>query len=154
MRRIDEILDSGWLTNDGPFVKEFESRLCQLLGVEHCIAVCNGTAALEIAIRALELSGEVITPAYTFVATAHALQWLKIKPVFVDVDPKTHTLAPELIEARITEKTMAILGVHLWGTPCDVEALPKSPPDTNCPYLRRGPCAQLLVQREEDRQLR
>jgi len=92
-------------------------------GVRNCIAMCNGTVGLEIAIRAAGLSGEVIVPSLTFVATAHALEWQQITPVFCDVDPKTYTLDPRQVEARITPKTTGIIGVHLWGRPCDVEAL-------------------------------
>ena len=120
MERINEILDRRWLTNDGPFVQEFEQRVAEQLGVRHCIAICNGTVALEIAIRALELTGEVILPSYTFIATAHALQWQQITPVFCDIDPQTHTIDPNRIEELITPKTSAIIGVHTWGRSCDI----------------------------------
>ncbi len=93
--------------------------------MRHCVAMCNATIALEIAIRALELSGEVIVPSFTFVATAHALQWQQITPVFCDIDPRTHNIDPEKIEALITPRTTGILAVHLWGRPCPVEALQK-----------------------------
>jgi dTDP-4-amino-4,6-dideoxygalactose transaminase len=121
--RINDMLDRKWLSNNGIFVQEFEQRLSDLLGVKHCIAMCNGTLALEIAIRALELKGEVIVPSFTFIATAHALQWQEITPVFCDVDPKTHCLNPWRIEAMITPRTTGIMGVHLWGNPCAVKAL-------------------------------
>jgi dTDP-4-amino-4,6-dideoxygalactose transaminase len=85
--------------------------------------MCNATIALEIAIRALELRGEVIVPAYTFIATAHALQWQKITPVFADMDPATHNIAPETIERLITPRTTGIIGVHVWGRPCDTETI-------------------------------
>ena len=85
--------------------------------------MCNATVALEIAIRALDLSGEVIVPSMTFVATAHSLQWQQITPVFCDIDPRTHTLDPNRVEELITPRTSGIVGVHLWGRPCDVEAL-------------------------------
>ena len=91
-QRINTILDQRWLTNDGPFVQEFEQKIVQMVGVRHCIAVCNATIALEIAIRALEMHGEVIVPSFTFIATAHALQWQEITPVFCDIDPKTHNI--------------------------------------------------------------
>lgn len=123
MARITEVLDRRWLTNDGPCVREFEARIAQLVGVKHCIAVCNGTTALGIALHALELQGEVLLPALTFIATAHAVQWHGLTPVFCDVDPVTYTLDPTDVEARLTPKTAAILGVHLWGRPCRVEAL-------------------------------
>jgi dTDP-4-amino-4,6-dideoxygalactose transaminase len=104
-------------------VREFESRVAAYLGVKHCVAMCNGTIALEIAIRALDLRGEVIVPSFTFVATAHALQWQEITPVFADVDPDTYTLDPISVERMITPRTTAILGVHVWGHPCAVEQL-------------------------------
>lgn len=121
--RINEVLDRGWLTNNGPNVQEFEKRVADLLEVEHCVAVCNATVGLEIATKAAGLSGEVIVPSWTFIATAHVLQWQGITPVFCDVDPATHNLDPRRVEEAITPRTTAILGVHLWGRPCDVEAL-------------------------------
>ena len=123
LERFNDILDRRWLTNSGPFVKEFEERIAERLGVRHCIAICNGTVALEIAIRALDLTGEVIVPSYTFIATAHALQWQQITPVFCDIDPATHTIDPKRIEELITPNTSAIIGVHTWGTPCDIHPI-------------------------------
>lgn len=123
IERINDMLDRRWLSNNGPFVQELEQRIAEFLGVKHCIAMCNGTVALEIAIRALDLKGEVILPSFTFVATAHALQWQEITPVFCDIDPNTHTLNPWRVEAMITPRTTGIIGVHLWGKPCHVEAL-------------------------------
>lgn len=123
LQRIGEIVDRRWLSNNGPMVQEFEQRVAQLLGVKHCVAMCNGTVALEIATRALELHGEVIVPSYTFIATAHALQWQEITPVFADIDPATHNLDPVAVERMITPRTTGIVGVHLWGRPSPVEAL-------------------------------
>lgn len=123
LARINDLLDRRWLTNGGPFEEELEERLATMLGVKHCIAICNGTVALEIAIRAAGLTGEVIVPAFTFVATPHALQWQEITPVFCDIDPHTHNLDPERVEAMITPRTSGIIGVHLWGRACAVEAL-------------------------------
>ncbi len=123
MARVEAVLDRRWLTNDGPFVREFEEHICRFVGVKHCIAMCNATIALEITIRALQMTGEVIVPSFTFVATAHALQWQEITPVFCDVDPRTHNLDPECVERLITPRTSGIIGVHLWGYPCDVERL-------------------------------
>jgi dTDP-4-amino-4,6-dideoxygalactose transaminase len=123
--RINKILDNHWLTNDGPNVREFESRIAELSGTKHCVAMCNATVALEIVIRALGLSGEVIVPSFTFIATAHALQWQEITPVFCDIDAQTHNLDPERVEQAITSRTTGIIGVHLWGRACDVEALTK-----------------------------
>src|ERR1035441_9571296 len=123
IERINDMLDRNWLTNNGPFVQEFEKRVAEFVGVKHCIAMCNATVALEIATRALGLKGEVIVPAFTFIATAHSLQWQEITPVFCDIDPRTHNLDPARVEELITPKTTGIIGVHLWGRPCDVEAL-------------------------------
>jgi dTDP-4-amino-4,6-dideoxygalactose transaminase len=123
LARIEAALESGWLTNAGPLVAEFERRVACETGVKHCIATCNGTAALELAVRALQLTGEVIVPAYTFIATAHALAWLGLRPVFCDVDRATHTLDPDCVARAIGPKTSAILGVHLWGRACDVASL-------------------------------
>ena len=89
--RINDMLDRNWLTNDGPYVQEFEKRIAEFTGMRHCVAMCNATIALEIAIRALDLTGEVIVPSFTFIATAHALQWQEITPVFCDIDPKPTT---------------------------------------------------------------
>ena len=121
--RVRRILDAGWLTNDGPCVREFEQRIADLAGVRHCVAMSSGTAALEIASRALGLVDEVILPAFTFVATAHALMWQGIRPVFCDIDPGSHQIDPGALEALINHRTSGILGVHLWGQPCDVDAL-------------------------------
>jgi dTDP-4-amino-4,6-dideoxygalactose transaminase len=123
MRHVEDIFERRWLSNDGPLVQEFEQKVAEHIGVKHCIAMCNGTIALEIAIRALGLEGEVIVPAYTFVATAHALQWQGITPVFADIDPATHTLDPEAVRRMITPRTTGIIGVHLWGRACAVEEL-------------------------------
>lgn len=123
LERINDMLDRNWLTNDGPYVQEFEARIAQFVGVRQCVAMCNGTVSLEIAIRALGLTGEVIVPSFTFVATAHALQWQEITPVFCDIDPRTHLLDPTQVERMITPRTTAIVGVHTWGRPCDVDAL-------------------------------
>jgi dTDP-4-amino-4,6-dideoxygalactose transaminase len=121
--RIAGALDRHWLTNGGPLVAEFEHRVAQQLGVRHCVAVANGTIALELAIRALGLTGEVILPSYTFIATAHALSWQQVSPVFGDVDRVTHTIDAYEIDRLITPRTTAILGVHLWGRGCNVEEL-------------------------------
>ncbi len=122
---FDRIIENRWFTNNGPFVQEFERRIAERLGVAHCIAVCNGTIAMEIAVRATGLEGEVIVPAMTFVATAHSLQWQEITPIFCDVDPATHNLDPDMIERMITPRTTGIIGVHLWGRPCRPDELEK-----------------------------
>ncbi|MBV9268734.1 MAG: aminotransferase class I/II-fold pyridoxal phosphate-dependent enzyme, partial [Acidobacteriaceae bacterium] len=123
LARINDMLDRRWLSNNGPFVNEFEEKLKSYLGVRHCIPMCNGTVALEIAIRALGLKGEVIVPSFTFIATAHALQWQEITPVFCDLDPRTHTIDPAQVQRLITPRTTGIIGVHVWGKVCDVESL-------------------------------
>ena len=121
--RINGMLDRRWFSNNGPLVQEFENKIADFIGVKHAVAMCNATVALEIASRALKLHGEVIVPSYTFVATAHALQWQEITPVFCDMDPATHNIDPAKIEQLITPKTTGILGVHVWGRGCDTEII-------------------------------
>jgi dTDP-4-amino-4,6-dideoxygalactose transaminase len=104
-------------------VQEFEARIAEHLGVSHCIAVSNATIGLQLAISALDLTGEVIVPSFTFPATAHALAWQGVRPVFCDIDPTTHNLDPQEVERLIGPKTTGILGVHLWGNPCDTARL-------------------------------
>jgi len=123
LERINEMFDQRRLSNNGPFVRELEEKLAAFLGVKHCIAMCNATIALEITARALGLQGEVIVPSFTFVASAHALQWQEITPIFCDVDPVTHNIDPSRIESLLTPRTSGILGVHVWGRACDVDAL-------------------------------
>ena len=123
LRRIDAMLEGRRLSNRGPYVRLFEDQIAKRVGVRHCIAMSNGTVALEIGARALGLEGEVIVPSFTFVATAHALRWQGITPVFCDIDPATHLIDPKRIEALITPRTTGILAVHLWGRPAPVDAL-------------------------------
>lgn len=123
LERVRGVLERRWLTNDGPLVRELEERVAERLGVAHCVAVCNATVGLELLVRGLDLTGEVIVPSFTFVATAHALQWLGLKPVFCDVLPATHNLDPHAAERLVSPATSAILGVHLWGRPCAIEPL-------------------------------
>jgi dTDP-4-amino-4,6-dideoxygalactose transaminase len=123
LERVNQILDNQWLTNNGPMVREFEKRLAKHLGVKHCVVMCNGTIALEIAIRALGLKGEVIVPSWSFVATAHALSWQDITPVFADIDPRTHNLDPDAVRRMITPRTTGIIGVHLWGRAAPIDEL-------------------------------
>lgn len=123
LARVSQVLDSQWLTNNGPMVQEFERRVAAHLGVSHCVAMCNGTIALEIAIRALELTGEVIVPSWTFIATAHSLSWQGITPVFADIDPATHNIDPAAVRQMITPRTTGIIGVHLWGRAAPVAEL-------------------------------
>jgi dTDP-4-amino-4,6-dideoxygalactose transaminase len=123
LARVRTILRSGRLSNDGPFVREFEARVADALQVAHCIATCNATIAMSLLLRALDLSGEVIVPSFTFVATAHAVRWHGLEPVFCDIDPASHNLDPEDAVRAVTPRTRAICGVHLWGRPCAVERL-------------------------------
>ena len=95
MARLNAMLDRRWLSNDGPLVQEFEARVAEYLGVKHVLAMCNATVALEIAYKAVGFSGEVLLPSYTFIATAHALQWQGITPRFVDIDPNSHNIDPK-----------------------------------------------------------
>jgi dTDP-4-amino-4,6-dideoxygalactose transaminase len=125
LSRVNDVLDKRWLTNDGLYVRELERRISDYLGIAHCVATSSGTTALEIAARAAGLHGEVIVPSFTFVATAHALAWQGFTPVFCDVDPLTHNIDPKEVEQVITDETTGIIGVHLWGRPCDVDALSK-----------------------------
>ena len=122
---LKEIWASKVLTNNGKFHQEFEKQLSEYLGVKHISLFTNGTLALMTAIQALNLEGEVITTPYSFVATAHALWWNKITPVFVDVDPVYGNLDPNKIETAISEKTTAILPVHVYGNPCDHNRIKK-----------------------------
>jgi len=121
--RVNTLWDRHWLTNAGPYVREFESKIAKYVGVKHCIATCNGTIALELVARAMGLKGEVIVPSFTFVATANALQWQAITPVFCDIEEKNYTIDPKRIEQLITPRTRGIIGVHLWGRACNITAL-------------------------------
>jgi len=122
---LEQIWESKWLTNSGPFHQELENKLADYLGVEHLALFANGTLALVTALQALRITGEVITTPFSFVATAHSLLWNGIKPVFVDIHPETFNLDPEKIEAAITPYTTAILPVHVYGKPCEVEKIQK-----------------------------
>lgn len=122
---LEKIWENKWLTNGGPFHQELEKELAEYLGVEHIALFTNGTLALVTALQALRITGEVITTPFSFVATAHSLLWNGIKPVFVDIDPETFNLDPEKIEAAITPHTTAILPVHVYGNPCNVEKIQK-----------------------------
>jgi len=120
---LEQVWESKWLTNNGPFHQQLEWALCEYLGVEHLALFTNGTIALVIALQTLEITGEVITTPYSFVATAHALLWNNIVPVFVDIDPATMNLDPDKIQAAITPQTTAIMPVHCYGNPCSVESI-------------------------------
>ena len=120
---LKDIWKTKWLTNNGKYHKKLEETICSYLGVKYVSLFANGTLALIAALRALRISGEVITTPFSFVATAHALWWNSIKPVFVDIEPESATLDPKKIEAAITPRTTAILPVHVYGNPCDVQRI-------------------------------
>jgi dTDP-4-amino-4,6-dideoxygalactose transaminase len=122
---LEKIWENKILTNGGPFHQKLEKELCDYLGVKHISLFTNATIALVTALQGLRITGEVITTPYSFVATAHSLLWNGIKPVFVDVDPNTLNLNPAKIEAAITPHTTAIMPVHCYGRPCDVDAIQK-----------------------------
>jgi dTDP-4-amino-4,6-dideoxygalactose transaminase len=121
--RLDQMLDARRLTNDGPFVREFEDRLAQMSGGVEAVAVCNATVGMQLLLKALDLKGEIILPSFTFIATAHACLWEGLEPVFVDVDRATHTIDPVCVAHQITDSTAGIIGVHLWGRMCRVREL-------------------------------
>jgi dTDP-4-amino-4,6-dideoxygalactose transaminase len=120
---VDRIYEGGWLTNRGPLVRELEQRLAEYLGVQHLILVANGSIAMQVAYKALDLKGEVITTPFSFIATASTIAWEGLKPVFADINPQTYNIDPEQIESRITKKTSAIVPVHVFGNPCEVERI-------------------------------
>ncbi len=119
---VERILESGVLTN-GPFVRDLERRAAEYLDVRHAVAVSSCTSGLMLVLRAAGLSGDVITPSFTFAATAHAVAWNGLRPVFADIDPETLTLSPHAALRALTVRTSAILATHIFGTPCDTEAL-------------------------------
>jgi dTDP-4-amino-4,6-dideoxygalactose transaminase len=123
LERLQDLLERRWLTNNGPLVLEFERRVAELAGVRHCVAMCNATVGLQVAARALGMTGEVIVPSFTYPATAHVLAWLGITPVLCDVDRVTGNIDVAMAEAAITPRTTGILGVHVWGRPCEVDRL-------------------------------
>ncbi len=120
---LESIWEDRWLTNNGKFHQQLEKELELFLGVDHIALCSNGTLALMLALKALEVKGEVITTPFSFVATSHAITWDACTPVFADIDPKTFNLDPEKIESLINEKTTAIMPVHVYGNPCDNEKL-------------------------------
>ena len=123
IKYLEKIWESKWVTNQGQFHQQFEKELADYLGVKYISLFANGTLALVSALQVLRITGEVITTPYSFVATTHALHWNNIKPVFADIDPVFCNLDPEKIEAAITPRTTAILPVHVYGNPCDVEKI-------------------------------
>lgn len=120
---LKDIWETKWLTNMGKYHIEFEKKLIEYMGIKHCNLFCNGTLALVVALQALRLNGEVITTPFTFAATPHVLHWNGITPIFCDIEDKTFNIDPNKIESLITPKTVAILPVHVYGYPCDVDAI-------------------------------
>ena len=132
---VDQIFDSRWLTNNGPLVREFQEKLEEFLQVNHCIPICNGTIALELAERALGFKNEVVLPSFTFVATAHSLQWQKITPVFADIQKDDVTIDPAFIRRVLTPNTSGIIGVHVYGHPCNHQAIQEIAEERNIKVL-------------------
>jgi dTDP-4-amino-4,6-dideoxygalactose transaminase len=130
-----DAFDRGRLTNRGPYVDTFEAEVARLSGVDHCVSVCNATAGLQVLLRTVGAQDEVIVPSHTFVATAHAVRWLGMRPVFADVSRATHCLDPASVERAVTSRTSAILGVHLWGRVGDVDGLQRIADDHAIPLL-------------------
>jgi dTDP-4-amino-4,6-dideoxygalactose transaminase len=120
---VASVFRSRWFTNDGELVRQLEARLAERLGVAFCAALCNGTIALQTALRSLDLTGEVITTPFTFPATVHAIEWIGLTPVFCDVDPETYNLDPACAAELVSDRTSALLPVHVFGNPCDVVAI-------------------------------
>lgn len=133
--RLSWTLDNQWLTNGGPLAREFEDRIADLAGARHCVATCNATVALQLVAHAAGLTGEVVMPSLTFIATPHAVRWLGLEPVFCDVDPVTGGIDVASAAAAITSRTSAILAVHLWGRPCAVTDLEKLAADRGIPLF-------------------
>jgi dTDP-4-amino-4,6-dideoxygalactose transaminase len=135
---LDALLDSGWLTNGGPCVHRLETLLAARHGVSQAVAVANGTLALQLVFRALGLRGEILLPAFTFIATAHAATWERLDTRFVDIDRATHCLDPRAAAEALGESTAALVGVHLWGQRCDVEGLGRIASRAGIPLILDG----------------
>lgn len=133
--RLDQMLDARRLTNDGPFVREFEARLSRLNGDVEAVAVCNATVGMQLLLKALDLDGEAILPSFTFIATAHACRWEGLEPVFVDVERDTHTIDPACVARAVNDSTALIVGVHLWGRMCRVRELEAIAHDRGIPLV-------------------
>lgn len=125
LRYIDKIYEKKWLTNMGPLSSELELKLKDYLSVDHLLFLNNGTIALQIAIKALELKGEIVTTPFSFIATTTSVIWEGCRPVFADIDPQTLNISPAEIEKSITPQTCAILATHVFGNPCDIDAIEK-----------------------------
>lgn len=138
LKYVDTLWDSACLTNNGPLLQQLEAELQKNIGVNH-VAVCtNGTVVLQMALKALEISGEVITTPFSYVATLNAILWENCKPVFVDIDPETFCINADLIERSITENTRAILCTHVYGFPCDIEKIQEISEKYRLPVIYDG----------------
>jgi dTDP-4-amino-4,6-dideoxyglucose len=135
LRAIDEAMGDRWLSNNGAKLLDFERRLSERLGGLHCVATCNATLGLQIVMRALGVEGEVVLPALTFVATAHAVAWERLTPVFADVEPESLCMGPAEAAGRIGPATGALLGVHLWGRSADPEGLERLARERGLPLV-------------------
>ena len=120
---IDQIWNRNWLTNNGPLVNELELKLKELLNINHVLYVANGTIALQMAIRALRLTGEIITTPFSYIATTSSILWENCTPIFADIDPATLNIDPREIESKITPATTAIIATHTYGNACDIESI-------------------------------
>lgn len=120
---LEKVWDSQYITNNGPFVRLLEQKLQDTLQLDHLLTTSSGTSALQIAIQALDLQGDIITTAFSWIATVSAIKLEGCEPVFCDIDPNTLNIDPDKIEALITDKTVAIMPVHVFGNPCDIEAI-------------------------------
>jgi len=123
---LEKIWKNNWVTNNGELVQKLDEKLQAYLGVKNLVLVSNGTLGLQLACKSLDIKGEVITTPFTFSATTNVLFWEGLVPVFADINPDTFNIDPEDVERKITDKTTAILAVHVYGNPCDVEALKKN----------------------------
>lgn len=120
---LESIWESGIMTHNGPLVQRFEKEVCEYLGVPRMVSCCNGTLALQMAVKALGKTGEIITSPFTFIATISSIMWEHCTPVFVDIDPETLNIDPKKIEERITCHTVAIMPVHVFGNACEIEEI-------------------------------
>ncbi|MCC7032062.1 MAG: DegT/DnrJ/EryC1/StrS family aminotransferase [Acidobacteria bacterium] len=132
---VSDAMARRWLTNEGPLVQRLEERFAALHGVRHAVAVANATLGLQLAAAAMGIAGEVVVPSFTFIGTVHAMSWIGLRPVFCDVSADTHTLDAARLEAALTPDTAAIIGVHLWGRPCDIDPIQRVADARGVPVL-------------------
>jgi dTDP-4-amino-4,6-dideoxygalactose transaminase len=133
--RVRQAVERKWLSNDGPFLMEFERRFAEFLDTNHCIAVANATLGLQLVVRALGIKGKVLMPSFTFIATAHAVQWEGATPVFCDVLEDNHTLDFRKVREAMSDEVGAIVGVHLWGGTCEIDELQEIADEWGVPLI-------------------